>query len=333
MSENASAAAVVFGFSLLLTPNARRWESVLGASLLGAAVLLRLQTAAFCVAALVILLARGRWRGAVQAGAVLAGWALLFGLLDRLTWGEWFHSAIAYAQANLLERKSEGWGISPLGYYPRVFWSSMPLPAIALLVLSAFAAVRAMGIVLSAVAFLFLHSWFPHKEFRFVLPALPLFCATAGIGLAVLQARLRPALSAALGTACVATAVFSALGFHTLTFARLGQYEGLKADASAYDDFGPVNRLLLAANRQADLCALKVEGVHLAWTGGFTYLHRPVRLYSHLGPPRESGLYNYVITYALASPGHVVASEAGLALVRLPLEGCRSDPSYKWLLP
>jgi hypothetical protein len=334
LSENASAAATVFGFACLLAPNARRWGLVLGASLLGAAVLLRIHTAVFSFAAVAILLARRDWRAVGLVSLVLAGWAILFGMLDRLTWGGWFHSAIAYAQANLMQRKFEEWGVAPLTYYPRVLWSSMPWTTISVVVLSAVAARRARGLLLGTLAFLLFHTWFPHKEFRFILPALPLLCATAGVGLPLLQARLRAPFSALVGAGSVAAAVISALGFHALTFGQLGQYENLKPQKSAYDDFGPVNRLLLAANRQADLCALKVEAVHLAWTGGFSYLHRPVRLYSHLAPSRESGLYNYVITHSWrTNPGRVISSEAGFALIRLPGEGCRPDPEYHWLLP
>ena len=104
MSENASALPVVLGLALALAPGASRRAVVAGASLLGLAVLLRLQNGVFCAGLL------GRARGAAASGgragralAVLAGWALPFGLLDRLTWGRWFHSARVYLDFNLVQ--------------------------------------------------------------------------------------------------------------------------------------------------------------------------------------------------------------------------------------
>ncbi|MFL5322270.1 MAG: hypothetical protein ACJ790_21615, partial [Myxococcaceae bacterium] len=94
MSETASAAPVVWGLVLLLDSyktNALP-RRIVGASLLGLAVLIRLQCGLFCVGALLMLLGRKRWRDAGYAFAVLAFWAFLFGLIDKLTWGSWFQS-------------------------------------------------------------------------------------------------------------------------------------------------------------------------------------------------------------------------------------------------
>jgi len=91
---------------------------------------------------------------------------------------------------------------------------------------------------------------------------------------------------------------------------------------------------LLAAHERPDLCGLKIEAVHLAWTGGFTYLHRPVPLYPHVGPPRASGFYNYVIAYAALAPAEeIAAAEGNLVLQRLPRPACIKDNAYQWLLP
>jgi len=138
------------------------------------------------------------------------------------------------------------------------------------------------------------------------------------------------ALAAALGCAA-----FSAVRLPALTFGDLGQYEHERPGASALDDFGPVNRLLLAAHRQEDLCGLKVEAVHLAWCGGSTYLHRPAPLYPANGPPRESGFFNYALArQEWVTPGSsVVARDGPYILLRLPVSGCRRDEGYQWRLP
>jgi GPI mannosyltransferase 3 len=76
-----------------------------------------------------------------------------------------------------------------------------------------------------------------------------------------------------------------------------------------------------------------VEAVHLAWTGGYTYLHRRVPLYPHTGPQRESGLFNYVITPRRFVPeAAIVATEGDLAVARLGAL-CRPDDGYSWRLP
>src|SRR5262249_26668422 len=98
LSEPLSAFPVTLGLTWALPTGATRRERVLGASLLGFAVLLRLQNALICVALVGAWLARRRWRQSTEVVAVLLVWALLLGRLDRFTWGGWFRPARAYLQ-------------------------------------------------------------------------------------------------------------------------------------------------------------------------------------------------------------------------------------------
>jgi hypothetical protein len=330
LSETASALPVVFGLAFALAPGADRKRRLFGASLLGLSALLRLQNGLFCVALLGILLARGRRREALEALGVLALWALLYGLLDAVTWGGWFHSAIVYLRFNVLEGRGAAWGVAGPGYYPRVLESALTPPlAWSLLLLWLLGARRAPGLFLAALAYGLAHTLIAHKELRFLLPALPLGFAVAALGVDALP---RPGPRwAALGLLGFG-AVASAGAFPQLTFGQLGAYEDSRPQASAFDDAGPINRLLLAAHDRADLCGLKIEATHLAWTGGVTYLHRPVPLYPHTGPPRQSGFYNYVIAWAPGG-GEVVAREGNLVLAKLPVSTCANDPGYQWRLP
>ncbi|MGQ0505113.1 MAG: hypothetical protein ACT4TC_07300, partial [Myxococcaceae bacterium] len=116
-----------------------------------------------------------------------------------------------------------------------------------------------------------------------------------------------------------------------LTFGQLGQYEGDRPNDSAFDDHGSVNRMLLAAFDRPDLCGIKVEATHLAWAGGYSYLHRNVPLYPSSGPARESGFFNYVVAHG--GGGDVVAREGPVALLRVGQGGCVKDPSYSARLP
>src|SRR5256712_11936660 len=125
LSETASALPVVLGFSVALWPGAGRWKRVLGASLLGGAVLLRLHDAVFCAGLLGIFAGRRQFRAALEASAVLAVWAFLYGLIDRVTWGGWFHSVFTYVSANLSPELYQWGATHPVGpgspeYYPPV---------------------------------------------------------------------------------------------------------------------------------------------------------------------------------------------------------------------
>jgi GPI mannosyltransferase 3 len=331
LSEPLSALPVTLGLSLALPSTSSQRERVLGASLLGLAVLLRLQDALFCVALLLVWLARRRWRPTAELMVVLVGWALLYGLIDRLTWGSWFHSAFAYWRYNWVEGRGALFGASPWTYYLTVLWSSMPAVSLVLAAGAVLGTRRAPALAFVVLAFLAVHMNIPHKELRFILPALPAAMALAGLGLEVASERI--GWRVPVGLALLA-AVISAMRFHTLTFGQLGAYEGQRDAVSAYDDFGNVNRLLVAAGRRDDLCGLKVEATHIAWTGGYTYFHRDAPMYSHLGPPRESGRFNYVLTPGFAATaGSVVARDGPLVLARLFDGPCVPDRAYRPDLP
>jgi GPI mannosyltransferase 3 len=330
LSESASAAAVVFGLALLLDRKTNLRTILLGASLLGLSVLFRLQNALFCVGALTILLARRKRSEAVLTGSVLVAWALIYGALDRITWGYWFNSLLEYLRFNLVEGKSSRWGSSGPAYYLQVLWTSMPLVTACLIPLVLAAARRASQLLWIVLAYLVIHSCVGHKEFRFVVPALPLLYASAGVGfgIAVARFRLAPRATAAVLGAC---GLIAASKFHELTFGDLGQYDKLRANDSAFDDHGPLNRLLLVAHDQQDLCGLAIYGADLAWTGGYSYLHRHVPVYSAAAAVVQSH-FNYALV-AGTFPGHRVASEGRYQLVRLPQANCTLDPNYQWLLP
>jgi len=331
LSEPLSALPVTLGLAWALPAEASRRERVLGASLLGFAVLLRLQDALFCVVLLGAWLARRRWREGAELVAVLLGWALLLGLLDRLTWGGWFHSALAYWRYNWVQGRGALFGASPPGYYLRTLWTSMPSVAVVMVPAVLLGALRAPALAAVVALFLGVHSAIPHKELRFILPVLPAAMALAGVGLSVAARRVDRRLP--LGLALLA-AVISGARFHTLTFGELGAYDGQRDAVSAYQDFAPVNRLLMVASALPRLCGLKVEATHISWSGGYTYFHRDVPMYSHLGPPRSAKHYDVVLTPAFAVPPQaVVARDGPLVLARLFDGPCTPDPGYRPDLP
>jgi hypothetical protein len=331
MTECLSALVVPLGFADALSespPTVSSQVQLRGAAWLAASVFLRLHNALFCVALLVGLALQRRFLQLGRTSIVFAVGAFALGLLDRLTWGHWFQSSIEYLRFNLVEGKAAQWGTAGPGFYARVLWSAMPAWTV-IVTLTLLAAVRRVPLLVGAIVlFLLAHVGVGHKEIRFILPVLPLCCAGAAIGMSRLKGERF------FATALLIATLVSGLRFHSLTFGELGQYENFKPSASAYDDFGPINRLLLAAYDQNPRCGLKIEGVHLAWTGGYSYFHRPVPLYAANGPPRASEHYDFVITprpWARGMP--VLAEDGNFVLARLPLLRCVPDSAFSWNLP
>ena len=337
LSEPLSALPLTAGLALAWPSGAPRRRRLWGAALLCVAVLLRLQDAVVCLGLLVALLARRERRAAAEALGVFALGAAALGTLDWATWGHPFQSALVNLHFNVVQGGGSLWGTSDGLYYARVLFRSMPAVTLTLVAGAALASKRAPGMLGLVAAFLVLHSLVPHKELRFILPVLPAWAALAGLGMEVASewvVRRRPALAPWVVAPALAAAVVSAVRFHALTFGDLGAYEGLKPQASAYDDFGDVNRLLVQAGRLPELCGLKVEAVHLAWTGGYTYFHRAARLYSHLGPPRGERKYSHVLTVRGAVPRGAVRAQAGPFVVAQLFDGpCAEDPAFSWRLP
>jgi GPI mannosyltransferase 3 len=337
LSEPLSALPLTLGLRFAWPEEASRKQRLLGAALLGAAVLLRLQDAVLCVALLLVLLARRKPRQALEASFVFLLGALALGLLDWATWGRPFQSALVNLRFNVVEGGGSLWGTADGAYYLRVLWTAMPLVTAVLFFFGALSFKRAPGLCLAVLSFLLLHSLVPHKEFRFLLPVLPAWAALAGLGMDsamhFLKAR-QPTLAGLAVVPAVLAAALSAGTFHRLTFGDLGAYAGVKPQQSAYQDFGEVNRLLTLAGQLPDVCGLKVEAVHMAWAGGYTYFHKDAPLYSHLGPPRSSGKYNYVLTVSRAVPQAAVRASAGPYVLAQVSQGpCVEDAAFSWRLP
>src|SRR5262249_53502498 len=136
-----------------------------------------------CWAALLIaLLVSRRYRESLEAALVLAAFGVAYGTVDLLTWGDWFHSARVYLLFNVRGGAS-GWGVSPFTYYAKHLARLSWLWGVALIGFAVLGSWRSPALALAAGAFLLIHSLTPHKEFRFLLPALPLLAALAVLGL------------------------------------------------------------------------------------------------------------------------------------------------------
>lgn len=329
LTETASLAPVTFGLWLTLRPDPgrRRWV-VVGASLLGLAVLFRVHNALFCVVVLGVLAVRRDWPRVRVVTVVLAGWAALLGLVDWVTWGVPFHSVWEYGRVTFVEGVASGFGETPAWYYLRFLFHSIGPVVVVLAVLLAVGAWRAPGLFVCGALFVALHSVEGHKEARFVLPALPALFAVAGVGLGVVW-RWRRAVGAVVALVVLVPVVFQAVTIKRLTIRDIGQDHLFFAESSAYFHSTSTNRLLFAAHGQADLCGLRVASLEREWTGGYTYLHRDVPVYDKLAAPAEyEGRYNYLIGEYAAGDPRIVAVDGGLALQRVGESCAPPGPGY-----
>jgi hypothetical protein len=183
-----------------------------------------------------------------------------------------------------------------------------------------------------AVLYVTVHSAFAHKEPRFLLPVLPLVGALTASGLVTVIApwftrRVATPYARASIFALVAATImlYGALRATSLTFEDLGDLRGEARDHILFGQRDSVNRFLVQAGNQPDLCGLIILGLmpNELFSGGKTYLHRDVILTS----PRSrehwllmSKAANYAITPNVPGPPgwDRVAERAGVTLLKRP---------------
>lgn len=197
----------------------------------GLAVLVRLQT----VVLLPLLILLSWWpqrqsagpRPLWQGGVALALTLLAGAWLDGVTYGSFGHSLVANLSAHLGDggRLLAVMGTSPWHFYVTRTLSLAPGATVVLSGLWVVGALRnrRSPLVWSVLLYVVVHSTIPHKELRFLLPALPLALLTAGEGvlwlggiLAQRERRWRP-VAAALLVAGTMVPMTVALGTHDQT--------------------------------------------------------------------------------------------------------------------
>jgi len=315
MGEGLSALPVALALTLVLGAPSRA-KVILAGVLLSLAVGLRLQNGLFCLGALAMVKER---RGLLLL--TLSIGALLYGLIDLVTWGSWFHSARVYLQFNLVEGRASSFGTAPFLHYLTAFITAEGLTFLPLLGLSVVSFKQSRALPLMMLAFLLVHSFIPHKELRFLFPIVPLLAAQAALGLDRLA---KPWAAPAL----LGLSVLSLATLPLLTFGRLGIIDPPRA-TPALDFGGPENRLLVLAGRRRDLCGLQIRSIENWRTGGFAYFHARAPLYR-----REQGLghFNYVLARRGSVEGEEIAVDHDVALIKIDVDNCTPDPTYDWHL-
>jgi phosphatidylinositol glycan class B len=241
-----------------------------------------------------------RWSGRTSLGLCCGlAWSIaLVGLIDRLTWGHWFHSTIQCVSTNVLENKAAEYGTAPWPYYletsTAVLFHISPL----MLVLPVVGWRRAPAVALATVLFAAAHSAIGHKEERFIWPELPLVFLLTAHGLQDVFSRF------ANPSGNVARALVVALTFAYGVPLRLERIEwNHEPSRSSSEALAKVGRL-------RDLTGVAVIGVPESECGNYFYLRKDVPLLIQSEPNLEafrsngdwqSGKINYIIIHRLVN--------------------------------
>ncbi len=199
-----------------------RWRLRLLGLCLGLAVALRIQLAPAALVMLLWLLWDDPRRAVLRIAPAAAIPVVAFGLLDWATFGWPFQSFWMNVYANTVAGVSHyfGGGGVPMHALVNVqahFQGGAAFVAIGLLALAG--ATRLPLPLLIAASIHAAHALIAHKEYRFIYPAMPFVMALAGIGTAMLVARLREGLPrrAAVALPTVALAAWAFVSWHAAT--------------------------------------------------------------------------------------------------------------------
>ena len=193
MSESFSTAFLVIGLEFLDRPaaQAKRWLApLLGGALLGLAVVARYGSAAAIIGPMVWLLVSRRWREFAAASVAGTAVAIALGALDLSTWGDWFHSFRAYYAFNVQSGQAAAqFGAEPIWFYLPFLGYLAPWAWPGFLRWFRHPAERGSLFLAAAVSYLAAITWVPHKEARFLYPALVLLIVAAAPAALQLLAR------------------------------------------------------------------------------------------------------------------------------------------------
>lgn len=288
LADTLSAASLIGALALCVRPGRRR--AVVAGLLFGITVALRIQLAPAVVVAATWALTSRFWRDKFVFGLALAVPFLASGVVDWITWGAPFYSTVVNFAANA-GGVADSFGVAPWYYYPGVEISMWGLAAPLVLGTALLGARRAplLGAVVAIVMLTF--TAVPHKEYRFIYPALPILCCLCGIGAAHLLADLRRFArgrnSERIGLAAAVAVWAAAAGSVALSKPMIDLWTHDRAILQAF----------AAVNADPASCGLAIAPPVFWSSTGQSRLRSDVTLYiaGALWDPGDSAAYNYFV--------------------------------------
>lgn len=264
-------------------------EILLAGIMFGLTIVVRPQLGPACVVAgLTVAGFAPSRRWLVMAAGVLAPIALL-GLSDWLSWGTPFHSVMLYVRVNS-GGMADLYGTAPSGWYvanEALIWG-LALPAVVLGAI--FGARRAPMPLVVALIVIATFSAVPHKEWRFIFPALPLLFAVCGIG----TVELVRVAADRLESAFTRRRLYVAAGLLWIGLSILAGVRGMMRPLWL-QDAGALHALDQASADPA-ACAIGIDAPEQWARTGLVRIRPDMRLYEAV--PAAVPQFNYILSFA-----------------------------------
>ncbi|MEO9232531.1 MAG: glycosyltransferase family 39 protein [Polyangiaceae bacterium] len=307
MSEMASAPTLATAAWLAYEGGTKKnpRNELLAGAIAAFAIFLRYQNGVIGVGLFLMLLARRRWWDLLYFSVAALFVGMLGGWLDKLTWGNWFHSFFVYWKFNVVEGGGAKWGVADAMYYANTVWSATGWPIILIGLGFLLSLRRAAVLMLTVCVFVAAHVHTPHKEYRFMMPIVPLVLALGSAGLAwiieKIPGNVRGTPTAGWVAALVGSITGAALAYKiaTITFCDMGAFCDVEMGTHApwHHEDGP-NLAFWEAGQHNDLCGMGMSGMGLISSGGYSYLHKNVPIVS----ASDTNVANYITFPRLRPP-------------------------------
>ena len=268
-------------------PAAGRGSVAVAAACLALTLGLRMQVAPAVSVAVLATFAVDWRRRAVPIFAGAAAGLLIVGLVEWLWWGTPFLGHVNYLRMEFVHRVSNHFGREPLTFFAKnyvlIYGAALPIVAL----LTWIGAKRAPILLIAAVALVVPFHFVGHKEYRFLVVALPVVVMLMGLAAADLVSRI-PLLAThrALGVAAATWLV-------AMTALSLGE---------SFRPFWIRDRNHIWAFREIgerpDACGVALVGIRWFHTSGYSGLGRDIPIYETGREPLNHSIAaaaNYVL--------------------------------------